>query len=330
MKILVTGGTGFLGKRLVQKLATKHKVTVFSRKRNDDFPKNVKMVNGDIRDKESLESAFMESKPDIVYHLAICLNESDPEMYEINAKGTKNVAELCKRNSIKQLIFMSSSGVLGETRIPSKEDFPYRPKTSYERSKVESEHWIKKSGVPYTIIRTTIIIGSNMIWAQIFEAARKGYPVIGSGKNYFHLVYVEDIVRMLLLAAGNSKAFNQTFHVASKDTPTYYEVYRMIAEELDVKMTDKKIPLHVAYAAAFMHKVKRRLQGKQPSLTKSKSSIDRLVRNRIISTDKAKKVLGFEPKYDTREAIRETIKYLKIAKLGYSDYDLVEVQRVKK
>ena len=330
MNILVTGGTGFLGKRLVQKLIEKrHKVIVYSRHQHEDMPEKVEMVEGDIRDKEALEAAFFKNKIDAIYHLAISLNESDPDMYEINTKGTKNVSELARKYKIKQIIYMGSSGVLGETKTAAKEDFPYNPKTAYERSKMEGEKIVKSCGVPYTIARTTIIIGPNLIWAQIFEAARKGYPVIGEGTNYFHLVYVEDVVRLLVLVLGNKKALNQTLHVASKDTPTYYQVYKMIAEELGVKMTDKKVPVALAYTASYIHTIKRRLQRKRPSLTKSKSSIDRLIRNRIISTDKAKRLLGFEAKYDTRSAIRETIKYLKISRLGYSDYDLADIHKIK-
>lgn len=327
MKILVTGGTGFLGKRLVQKLlAEGHKITVFSRNLQNDLSPKVGQVTGDIRNKEALEKAF---PVDVVYHLAISLNESDPDMYKINTEGTQNVVDLCKKHKTKQLIYMSSSGVLGETKIPAKENFDYHPKTRYEKSKMIGERMIKRSGVPYTIIRTTIILGPNMIWAQIFEAARKQYPLIGSGKNYFHLVYVEDVVNLLDLVKGNPKAMSQTFHVASPDTPTYKEVYKIIAEELGVPMTEKHVPVALAYLGSYLHTLKRKMQRRRTSLIKSRSSIDRLVRNRIISTDKARKVLGFEPRYDTRAAVRETIKYLKIAKLGYSDYELVQLHTMK-
>lgn len=327
-RILVTGGTGFLGKRLVQKLLDEgHEVIVFSRNFHDDLPEDVKPVLGDIRDKDAVRKAF--EKIDVVYHLAICLNESDPNMYEINTKGTQNVAELCKEHGVKQLIYMGSSGVLGETKTPAKEDFPYNPKTNYEKSKMKGELIVKQSGVPYAIIRTTIIIGPNMIWAQIFEAAKRSYPIIGSGRNFFHLVYVDDVVSALDFVKNNPKALDQTFHIASKDTPTYIDVYRMICEELNVKMTEKHVSVSLAYLASYIHKLTRKIQGRQPSLTKSKSSIDRLIRNRVISIEKAKDVLGFEPRYSTREAIRETIKYLKIARLGYSDYELAEVHKVK-
>jgi len=135
MKILVTGGSGFLGKRLVQSLA-KHRVTVFSRNRHEDLPERVDFAQGDVRDAAALEKAI--KGVDVVYHLAICLNETDPEMYDINTKGTKNVIDACRKHKVKQLIYMSSSGVLGETKIPAKERFDYNPKTRYEKSKMES------------------------------------------------------------------------------------------------------------------------------------------------------------------------------------------------
>ncbi len=328
MKILVTGGTGFLGKRLVQRLVDEgHDVSVFSRHVQEDLPDTITAYTGDVRDKNALKKAF--KKVDIVYHLAISLNEADSSMRDINVRGTQNVVDLCKENKVKQLIYMSSSGVLGETSRPSQENFPYNPKTTYEKSKMEGEKIIKDSGVPYTIIRTTIILGPNLIWMKIFEAAKKGYPIIGSGKNYFHLVYVDDVVSLLALSTGNKKAMNQVFHIASKDTPTYEEVYKIICDELNCSTTLKHIPIALAYLMSYLHTTKRKMQGKQPSLTMMKSSIDRLIRNRIISTEKAKRVLGFEPKYSTHEAIRETIKYLQISRLGYSDYDLAEMQKVK-
>ncbi len=328
MKILVTGGTGFLGKRLVQELTRKgHDVFVFSRSRPEDLPGSVGNFNGDIRKKDELSKAF--EGIDAVYHLAVCLNEADHDMWDINVKGTQNVVDLCKIHNVRHLIYMGSSGVLGETKEPSREDMKYNPKTRYEKSKMKSEMLIKSSGVPYTIIRTTIIIGPNYVWYKILDAAKKGFPIIGSGKNYFHLVYVEDVVALLSLVLDNKKAMGETFHVASKDTPTYMEVYRIMCDELGCRMTKKHIPVFLAYTMSFLHTTKRRIQRKHPNLILMRSSIDRLVRNRVLSVEKAKRILGFEPKYDTKKAMHETIKYLKIARLGYSDYDLVDIGSVK-
>jgi nucleoside-diphosphate-sugar epimerase len=328
MNILVTGGTGFLGKRLVsQLLKERHNVSVFVRHAQDEFPKNVRIFTGDVRNAHELGPAIQGA--DIVCHLAICLNESDPNMWDINVNGTKNVVNLCKKHKVKQLVYMSSSGVLGETKEPSKEDFHYNPKTRYEKSKMESEKMIISSGVPYTIVRTTIIIGPNMVWQKILGAAKKGFPIIGSGKNFFHLVYVDDVVRMLCLSIKNKNAKNNIFHIASKDVQTYDEVYSIMCDALKCKKTEKHIPIWLAFTMSRLHTMKRKLQGKQPSLTMMRSSIERLVRNRNMSIEKAEKVLGFVPRYSTKDAIYETVKYLKIAQMGYSDYDLSELHKIK-
>lgn len=325
MKILVTGGTGFLGKRLVNKLLDEgHDVVVYS---HESYPsRRIRFVTGDIRNKDALRKAV--DGVDVVYHLAACLDESDPNLRDINVRGTQNVAELCKEFKIKQLILMSTTSVLGEPKHAN-ETMPYNPETEYEKSKMESELIVKKCGVTYIIIRAPIIIGPNMIWAAIFEAAKRQYPVIGSGKNFFHLVYVDDVVDLLVLVKNNRKATSQIFHIATNDVNTYEQVYKMITDVLDVGMTTKHVPEWLAMAAAGFHEWKSRMRGKKPKLTKMKSSIKRLTRNRIISTKKAREILGFEPKYSTKEALRETIKYLRIFRLGYSDYDLAALSKIK-
>lgn len=304
MNILVTGGTGFLGSRLVNRISGENKVYVFSLNENKT-EKNVNFIQCDIRDLSQLKESFPD-KIDIVYHLAANLDESDKNMYNDNVASTRNMVEMCKTKGVKHLIFMSSSGVLGETRVPAKEDFPYNPKTKYEKSKAECEKLIIASGIPYTIIRASIIIGPNETWGKIFDAARKKYPIIGSGRNYFHLAYVDDVADLLALVMNNKNAVNGIFHVATSDTPTYEEVYRIICDELDVPMTKKHIPVFLIKIISSFHVLSCKIRGKEPKLTLMKSSIDRLIRNRVISTEKAMRVLGFEARYDTRKAIKET------------------------
>lgn len=329
MKVVVTGGSGFLGSRLVGRLLKeKHDVTAFCRRKEPAMEEDgVKFALGDIRRYEDVENAVAGA--DIVYHLAICLDEASPDLWEINVNGTKNVIEACKKHRVKQLIYMSSSGVLGATKEPARESFPYKPGTKYERSKAEAEKLIISSGIPYTIIRTAIIIGPNLIWAAIFDAARKRYPIIGSGKNYWHLVHINDVADLLCAVKANRKAINEVFHIASKDSPRYIEVYKMIADALNTEMAHKHVPVALAKAAAAFHELACKIRKKKPKVTLMRSSIDRLTRNRIISTEKAKKVLGFEPKFTTKEAIEESVKYLGLIKQGYSEWEISETARLK-
>jgi nucleoside-diphosphate-sugar epimerase len=315
MKILVTGGTGMLGSRLVEKMSRTDDVFVFAR----DAPKKnigtgIKIVFGDLKSVDDLESAFAKQKFDAVYHLAANMDESDPKMYYENVLGTKYVIEACRKHGVKRLVFMGSCGATGYGKV-SKEDSPYRPNTRYEKSKADSEKLVRDSGLPYAIIRAPIIIGPNSMWAKIAGAAIKKYPVIGSGKNHFHLAYVDDVVSLLLLVKTGSKSENQVFNVATKDVKTYSEVYEIICRELKIRKTEKHVPIFLVMAAAFLHEAASKLTGKKPKLTMMRSSIKRLIVERVVSTEKAKQVLGFVPEYNTESAVRNAISQLRDEKM---------------
>ena len=317
MNILVTGGTGTVGIRLVNLLSKKNRIFVLTRKDMKN-KENVYYLNANLCNKESLVNTDI-SGIDIVYHLAANMDENDKNMYDENIESTKNIIELCKKANIKQIIFMSSSGVLGETKSAAEENFPYNPLTTYEKSKMECELLTKNSGLIYTIIRASIIIAPNNIWKTIIGAAKKGFPIIGSGKNKFHLTYVDDVVSLLLLVKNNDRAKNQIFHVATKDTPIYNDVYNIICDELKCKMTKKHLPVFFAKLMLFF----------RGDSVINNSTVDRLIRNRELSIIKTKTILGFEPKYTTQQAIKETIKYLRLLKLGYSEHDIVEMSLIK-
>ncbi|MFH1127204.1 MAG: NAD(P)-dependent oxidoreductase [archaeon] len=310
MKILITGGTGFLGARLTKKLIKEgHDVTIYSRNGSEETKKSgAKEIIGDACDKETIDNAL--KKIDIVYHLAANLDESDPDMEKTNIRSTGNMIEACKKNKIKRLIFTSSIGVLGYTKEPAKEDMPCNPTTRYEKSKMECERLIKGSGIPYTIARITIIYGQNRFWRQIFRAAKKGYPVIGRGDNYWHLVYVDDVVDALILMLKD-EAKNKIYHIADNDPHTYLDTYRIICKTLGLPEPKKHVPVLLVKTVAFIHETKCKLTGKKPNVTKMRSSIDRLIRNRIVSIRKAKKELGYSPKYDLKTGLKKTYEDMK-------------------
>lgn len=229
MRILVTGASGFVGSRLVKELAKEHDVLAFSRS-NPDLP--AKFVQGDLLDEKSVQ-ALRKLTFEVVYHLAASLDESDPSMWDVNVEGTRKLLEACKNKKLERFILLSSSGVLGETKEPAKEDDAYNPQTHYEKSKAEAERLVMdyklRHQIPYTIMRAPIIYGPNKFWGQILSAARSGYPMIGKGDNYFHLLFIEDAVQALKLAL-NPVARNQIYHIAGPDPHTYRETYEIIAK----------------------------------------------------------------------------------------------------
>ena len=301
MKILITGGSGFLGTCLAKNLLLAgHSVTIYSRRK----PENIKKtVTGDILNEKRLASSLKDI--DTVYHLAANLDESDPKMYKQNTETTKAVISTCKKNKIKHIIFTSSIGVLGYTKAPATENMPYNPTTKYEKSKAECEKLIKASGLPYTIARITIIYGPNKFWKQIFKAAKKNYPVIGKGNNNWHLVYIDDVVDALTLMLKDTKK-NQTYHIADNKAHTYLETYKIISETIGAPEPKKHISVFLIKTMALLHETKCKILKQKPNVTKMTSSIDRLIRERTVSIDKAKKELGYNPKYDLKTGMKKT------------------------
>jgi len=304
--ILVTGGTGFVGRQVVKKLLDSNEnVVILSERKHDKLQDlGAKFVLGDIRNIENVRGVFNKYNIDVVYHLAAAIDEQSSDMWSTNVDGTRNVVEVCKERKVKQIIFLSSIGVLGEASEPLKEDSPYNPCTRYEESKVAGENLILFSGIPFTIVRASIIIGPNDIWLSIFKAAKKRYPIIGDGKNYFHLTTLNDVVHFLVFAKQNPKTINQIFNIATSDTPTYEEVYKMVCDSLGIEMTNKHISIRTAKILSFFYRIKS-IFGKQ-SVTTMSSSIKRLTRNRLISTEKISKLMELST---TRSAIEQTAEY---------------------
>lgn len=305
MNILITGGTGFIGRRLAIALSKKHAVTVFDRCADPELGKaGVRCVAGDILCDSDLKKI---KAPDIIYHLAAILDESNPILWKVNVDGTRNLLRIFP--NVRRFIFTSPIGVLGGTKKPAAEDAKYNPRTKYERSKVAAERAVIESGAPYTIVRMTIIIGPNDFWKQIFTAAKKKYPIIGTGKNYWHLLYIDDAVQALILAAKPA-AQNKIYNIASADPYTYLETYAAIASALKIEIPKKHIPVFLAKLAAAIHELQCKITGRRPDVTKMGASIDRLIGNRIVDISKARRELSFKPKFNLDCSIRETLKAL--------------------
>lgn len=303
MRILLTGGTGFLGKRLVDILQKEHEIIVLS-KEGAKVP-GTSTVTGDVLDPVSLKKAF-ELKPDVVFHLAAILDEYDPMLWKVNVEGTRNVCDAACSSGVKRMIFTSSAGVLGSGVL--KEDSQYRPETRYEKSKAESEKILIREctscKIPYTILRFPIIYGPNGYWFQILRAAEQGYPLIGKAENRWHLLHINDAIDALLLAL-DEKAANRIYNIAAGDVHTYRETYAIIAAALGVEMTKKTIPVWKAKLLARVYELYCKIAGKKPRVTKMVASIERLVRDREVDISRASAELGYSPKYDLARGMKE-------------------------
>lgn len=313
MKILITGGDGFIGEHLIKELSKEHVVTGLSRKRKNSS----KWIRADITESDAVERIGDIHTFDVIYHLAATLDETLPYsvMYNINVQGTKNILKLTKLLGAT-LIFISTAGVLGSTDTPATEDAPYNPKTKYEKTKYEAEKLLlncyKNEKIPIMIIRPTLVYGENKYWLNILRGVKNGFPLIGNGKNYFQLVYIKNLIQALKQVLS-CKKYGSVYNIADGERYTLEEVYTIMGSFFDTKHPHYHIPVWLAKILALYYEAKAKVANCEPFLTRA--YVDRLVRNRNYSIDKAIKELGYKPEYNFKEGICEVIKSLRMKKL---------------
>lgn len=309
VNILVIGGTGFVGKELVEALAKQKrlKVTVFDRTIKNRVS-GVSYLKGDVTDSDVVRRAVRGQ--DYVYHLAAIIDETVPKklMFDVNLGGTVSVTEACRKEEVKRLIYVSTAGVMAETNGRADEKTPYGPRTNYERSKTLAEKTIleyyKRYKLPVIIIRSALLYGPNAYWNVILKEAQKLFPVIGSGKNKWHMLYIKNLIPVLMNARTRGKPGN-IYVIADQEAYSYEDMYRVIREELEIKKEPAHIPVWFAKFIAFLYRI-----GGKKSIV-NKDHIERLIKNKWYDISKAKKHLKYNPKYNFNKGIRETIKYFR-------------------
>jgi len=208
MKIIITGGTGFLGKRLSRKL-----------KRNGHEIMSYDIIDGyDILNIEQMKETIISFKPNTIIHLAACsdLNifAKKPEIsYKINVIGTRNILNLCEEYNVR-LLFASTCCAYGNNDThPTDETSPTCPTEPYAKSKKESEKDILKIGLPHCCMRLATFYGPEMRAALapavfIDKAHRKEtIEIHGSGNQTRTMTYVDDIVNGIITIAESDPKF---------------------------------------------------------------------------------------------------------------------------
>src|SRR3989344_4413566 len=274
MKILVTGGTGFIGTHLVDKLIELgHNVIVLSNKEGKKINKKAKYTKGDITKKEDVEKAMIGCNA--VFHLASLINarsSDQKEIQRVNILGSKNVFSAANKNKCK-IIFTSSAAVYGDV-YSAKEDSHCKPLSDYGRSKLEGEKLLDKNSF---IVRLFNVYGPggkgavNIFCENIME--NKPVNIYGNGLQTRDFVYVSDVVDALILGMKNNGIYNV-------GSGTEINVKELI-EKIE-KISGKKAKLNY-------------LPENKEEIKKSRADITRI------------KKLGWKPRVSLEEGIREIL-----------------------
>ncbi|MDR2719424.1 MAG: NAD-dependent epimerase/dehydratase family protein, partial [Nitrososphaerota archaeon] len=244
-KILVTGGTGFVGSSLVKTLVERNYAVkcLVKKTSNVVFLKklNVELVYGDITDKQSLQNAL--KNVDVVYHIAGILGKwrVPQETYiKIHADGTRTVVNACIEQGVNRLIYCSTSGVLGPIETPPVNEYaPYNPTNAYENAKAQAEKIVlqQKNRLDITIIRPGMVYGPwDMHTLSLFRSIKKGFFFfIGDGKALLHPVFIEDLNQSFLQCLNTSKTIGEVYLIVGERYVTVEEFTRTFLSVLGVK-----------------------------------------------------------------------------------------------
>ena len=315
--ILVTGGTGFTGSRLVSSLARDYgRIRVLTRSAagaRAALPAGVEIFEGDIADRAAVERATEGCE--IVYNLAAAFREPgipDRRYAEVHVEGTRHVLDAALKHGVRRVVHCSTVGVLSHIEHPpADETWDYAPGDVYQATKAEGEKlalaYARERGAPVTVARPTPIYGpGDTRLLKLFKMiSRRRFVMLGRGDVFFHLVHVEDLVRGLRLMAEHPDAVGEIFTLGGREYRTLNEVVRLIAGEVGVPAPRWRLPAAPFQALGTVCEKICVPLGITPPIYRRR--VDFFTKSRAFSIKKAVEVLGFEPEIDLETGIRETI-----------------------
>jgi nucleoside-diphosphate-sugar epimerase len=315
--ILVTGGTGFTGSRLVGSLMRDHgRVRVLTRsaaRAASVLPAGVEIIEGDIADRSVVDRATAGCE--IVYNLAAAFREPglrDRRYAEVHVEGTRHVLEASMKHGVRRIVHCSTVGVLSHIEHPpADETWDYAPGDIYQVTKAQGEQlalsYAREQGTPVTVARPTPIYGpGDTRLLKLFKLiSQRRFVMLGDGETYFHMVHVDDLVRGLRLMADHPNAAGEVFILGGDEYRTLNEVAAVIARETGVPAPRWHLP---AKPFQVLGRICERIcvpLGISPPIYRRR--VDFFTKSRAFSIRKAMDVLGYRPKIDLVTGIRETI-----------------------
>lgn len=317
MKALVTGATGFVGSHLVDRLIEKN-YEVYCLKRKTSSTKwldgkNVKFVEGDLFSNEALENCIKEM--DYVFHVAGLVKAKTKQgFYHGNTEATKNLLEITYKVNpdIKKFIFISSLAAAGPTLTDKAKDENDKPDpiTTYGITKLKAEEEAEKymDKFPVTIIRPPAVFGPRDTEILIyFKTFSKGLnSVIGLDAKYLSLVYVEDLVDGIVLAAENDIANGQKYFICLDKPYNWDDIGTVTSKLLGRKAFKIRLPHSVVYSVGYLAQLFSTFS-KNPATLNIEKCKDITQLKWVCSNEKAKKELGFKNKNTLEEGFKKTI-----------------------
>ncbi|TFG34473.1 NAD-dependent epimerase/dehydratase family protein [Candidatus Thorarchaeota archaeon] len=318
VKVLITGATGFVGRKLIPRILEEgHEVVALVRSTSniEGLPKQVEVREADLLDITSLEAAVQDI--DAVIHLAAYFDfypSSVDLMYRVNVEGTKNLMSACVGTKVERFIYCSSTEAIGPVRFPpGNEDTELNPSFDYGHSKVLAEQAVreitKDTNLDHVILRPTGIMGEGDLYTafEAIEAVNDGaIPVLpGDGNKRLMYTHVDDVVEGFIKALTSKSALNDTFILSPDAGLTYNELFEYVGECCGVKPPTRKIPTKIAkIGIGLLSPLKNRRKTTFLWHMKTVQSMDE---DRLYDNCKAKRILGWKPMVTMKDGLKRAI-----------------------
>ena len=270
------------------------------------------MVEGDLRDGAAL-GRLVEGADAVIHVAAVYRTANHPDSYyrDVNVEGTRRLLEAAARAGVKRFVHTSTVGVHGHVAsAPGDETTPIQPGDVYQATKAEAEALAltfgREHGLPVCVIRPGAIYGPGETrLLKLFRSIRRGrYAVVGSGKPFYHLVYIDDLVAGFLLALERPEAVGEAFIIAGPRYVSQTELAGLIARHTGGSVLPFRIPAaHLKWMGALSEALFVPL-GIDPPLYRRR--VDFWTKSRAFSIAKARRLLGYEPRVDVEEGIART------------------------
>ncbi len=315
--VLITGATGFTGSVLARKLVSAGvRVRAIARKSSDlaQFKDlNIEWFQGNVYDEQVVARAAKDVS--YIFHLAAAYREAklaDQDYYNVHVASTRLLAEAAVKNPhFQRFVHISTIGVHGHIdHPPADESYRFAPGDIYQSTKAEAELWLRnfatKNNLPFVIIRPAGIYGpGDRRLLKIFKmAAKPFFPLLGRGKFLYHLVHVEDLTNVILLAATHPRAEGDIFICGNVRGTSLIEMGQIAAKTLGRKFRAVRLPVWPFYALATVCEWICKPFGIEPPLYRRRVAF--FTKDRAFDTRRLREKLGYEMIYSNEDGLAET------------------------
>lgn len=316
MRVALTGASGYTGGRLLEALRARgDEVAVLVRP--ESVSKGLRsrasrVVEGRLGDAEAA-SRLVEGADAVLHVAAVYRTAGHPDSYyrEVNVVGTERLLEAAARAGVRRFVHTSTVGVHGHVEHPpADETAPFAPGDIYQATKAEAEAlalaFHRKRGLPVAVVRPGAIYGPGETrLLKLFRAIARGrYAIVGTGRTFYHPVYIDDLVSGFLLALDRPEAVGEAFLVCGPSYVSQADLAALVAKHTGGRVLPFRIPARpIQWAGDLVEAICVPL-GLEPPLHRRR--VDFWTKSRAFTIEKARRLLGYDPKVDLDEGMKRT------------------------